>query len=168
MRYLQRTVLASLFFLLPSIALAETPIKSVDEAGNVTYSDKPVENAVSTTVVPVDPALDPERVEEAKKQVDRIKEQADAAEKARKEAAAERQKKEEAAAQRKAAQPEVIIIQEDHGGYPVYNNPPLITPPSRPRPPARPNPPIGSKPDHPAYRPPGSRPPTILPVPQPR
>jgi ABC-type hemin transport system substrate-binding protein len=154
--------LCTLSLALSAMALAETPIKSVDEAGNVTYSDKPLENAVSTTVVPVDPAPDPERVEEARKQVDKIREQADAAEKARKEAEAERRKKEEAAAQLKASQPEVVIIQEDHGGYPVYNNPPLITPPARPRPPA------GSKPDHPAYRPPGSRPPTILPVPKPR
>ncbi|WP_457668808.1 DUF4124 domain-containing protein [Thiolapillus sp.] len=168
MKRSQMVALSSLFFLLPAMTLAETPIKSVDEAGNVTYSDKPVENAVSATVVPVDPAPDPQRVEEAKTRAEKIKEQADAAEKARKEAEAERRDKEEATAQRKASQPEIVIIKEDHGGYPVYNNPPLITPPSRPRPPGRPNPPIGSKPDHPAYRPPGSHPPTILPVPGPR
>ncbi|WP_456404840.1 DUF4124 domain-containing protein [Thiolapillus sp.] len=154
--------ICTLSLALSAMALAETPIKSVDEAGNVTYSDKPVENAISATVVPVDPALDPERVEEARKQVEKIKEQADAAEKARKKAEAERRQQEQAAAQQQASQPEVIIIQEDHGGYPVYNNPPLIKPPARPRPP------IGSKPDHPAYRPPGSRPPTILPIAKPR
>ncbi len=147
--------------LFASTALAQVPVKSVDKAGNVTYADKPAEDAVSTTVVPIDPGPDPSRVEAAQEEVEHIRKQADSAEQERKAEAAKRQAAREAATAKKASQPEVIIIKEDHGGYPVYNNPPLIRPPVRPKPP-------GSGTDHPAYRPPGNRPPTILPVPRSR
>jgi len=131
---------------------AQSPIKSVDEKGQVTYSDKPMEDAVSATVVPVQPGPDEEQVKAARERAERIKEQANKAEAGRKALEEER----EAARERKAATPEVIIKEES--GYPAYyRNPPLITP----------NPPetTPGKPDHPAYRP---RPPATTPVLRPR
>lgn len=150
-----------LCFLYASTIWAQTPVKSVDKAGNITYSDKPVDGALSTTVVPIDPGPDPSQVEAAQEEVEQIRKQADSAEQERKAETAKRKAASEAAAAEKASQPEAIIVEEDHGGYPVYNDPPLIRPPVRPQPP-------GSGTDHPAYRPPGNHPSTILPVPRSR
>jgi hypothetical protein len=154
----------SLSLALSSVCFAQTPIKSVDKSGNVTYSDKPAEDAVSAKKVPIDPAPAPEQIKAAKERVEKIQEQADAAEKSRKEAEAKRLAEQEAARKREEAKPEVIVIKEGHSGYPVYNNPPLITPPPIQKPPQQ-RPP-GNKPDHPAYKPPTATPPTILPIPK--
>jgi hypothetical protein len=147
-----------------SVVQAQTPIKSVDEKGNVTYSDKPAEGAVSTAVVPVSPAPSDEEVQAARDRARQTREQAEKAEADRKALEAKREAERAAARERKAANPEVVIIKEE-GGYPAhYRNPPLITP----------RPPVISpgKPDHPAYQPENPinqpRPPVSIPVIRPR
>ena len=145
-------------------AQAQAPVKSVDEKGNVTYSDKPAEGAVSATVVPVSPGPSDEEVQAAQERVKQTREQAEKAEQERKALEEKRAAERAAAEERKAANPEVIIIREE-GGYPAYyNNPPLITP----RPPGT----SPGKPDHPAYQPENPinkpRPPVSIPVIRPR
>ncbi len=137
-------------------AQAQSLIKSVDEKGQVTYSDKPVQGAVSATVVPIQPGPDEERIKAARERAERISEQADKAAAERQALEDEREAAREAAREKKAATPEIIIKEE--GGYPAYyRNPPLITP----------NPPGTGpgKPDHPVYKP---RPPVTTPVLRPR
>ena len=139
-----------------SLSFAKEPIKSVDKSGNVTYADKPVEDAVSAQKILIEPGPDPEQIEEAKKRTEKIKESADSAAQARKEAEAERLAEQEAARKKKAEDPKIIVIKEEHSGYPIYRNPPLITPPPVQPPPTQ-RPPWG-KPDHPAYKPPREAP----------
>ena len=131
-----------LIFVLTASMAQAAPVKSVDEHGNVTYSDEPVAGAVKTEVVPVDPTPPEERVEAAKERAEEIQELAD---KARQ----ERLKKEELAAKEKAekekAEPKVIVIDNssnDNGGYfyPGYYpgnpvRPPVVRPPNQPKPP---------------------------------
>ena len=155
------------------LAGSQTPIKSVDEQGNVTYSDQPVSDAVKTEVVPVQPGPSEEEVKAAKERLEKTEEMADEARKARE---AREKEREEARKAAEATKPDVVIIKEESGGYyPEYYNPPLITPGRPTKPIHRPNP-SKPNPEHPAYRPPGTRPPmarppvaappTILPVPQ--
>lgn len=146
-----------------SAILGQSPIKSVDEQGNVTYSDRPLPGAVKSETVPVDPAPSEEEVQAARERLEKTEKMAEEARRARE----EKQKKlEEERKAREAAKPEVVIIQEGSGGgyYPEYVNPPLI-PPDRPRPPLQ-KPDRPGQPDHPAYRPPGMRPPVVLPQPR--
>ena len=131
-----------LIFLLTVSTAQAAPVKSVDEHGNVTYSDEPVAGAVATEVVPVDPAPPEERVEAAKERAEEIQRLAD-------EARQERLKKEELAAKERAekakAEPKVIVIdnsKNDNGGYfyPRYYpggpiKPPVVRPPTQPKPP---------------------------------
>ena len=139
---------------------AQTPVKSVDEQGNVTYSDQPVPDAVMTETVPVQSGPSEEEVKAARERIEKTEEMADEARKARE---AREKEREEARRAAEAAKPEVVIIKEESGGYyPEYSSPPLITPGRPTNPIHRPNP-SQPKPEHPAYRPPGTRPPTARP-----
>lgn len=114
---------------------AQTPIKSVDQSGNVTYSDKPTVDAASSTEMQIDAGPTESQIEEAK---ERSKKTIDSAEKAQAERdalAAEREAERQKAAEDRAAQkPEVIII-KDEGYYPAYNPPLGARPPiARPLP----------------------------------
>ena len=153
MKHASHLIIVSLSLMLSTPLVTKPPIKSIDEEGNMTYSDKPVQNTVPATVMPIQPALSEK---EAQEQREKIEKQADSAEADRKKAEARHQAKQEDK-QKKAASPEAVIIKEDDNGsyYPIYDNPPMIRPPVRPRPP-------GFKPDLPIY-PPGERPPTSRP-----
>jgi len=145
--------------------LAGPPMKYVDESGHVIYSDKPVPGAVRSEMVPVAPAPDEEEVKKARERVEKTERMAEEARRAREVREQEREEAREKAAREEKP---VVIIKEEGGGgyYPEYTNPPL----NKPRPPGAPGhrPGIGpGKPDHPAYRPPGARPPvSIQPVPR--
>jgi len=155
-----RYPLLLLTLLMGSWAQAQTPLKSVDEQGNVTYSDQPVPDAVKTEAVPVQPGPSEEEVKAARERIEKTEEMADEARKARE---AREKEREEARRAAEAAKPEVVIIKEESGGYyPEYRNPPLITPGRPTNPIHRPNP-SRPKPEHPAYRPPGASPPTARP-----
>jgi hypothetical protein len=57
--------------------LAQAPIKSVDQAGNVTYSDKPVVGAKSTSNVAIEPGPSGTEIEAAEKRAGEMIKQAD-------------------------------------------------------------------------------------------
>ncbi len=137
---------------------AEAPVKSVDSAGNITYSDKPTADAASSSVVPVDAGPTESQVEAAQQRAEKTSAQADKAQAEREALTNKRASERKQAAQEKSAQmPETI---EESSGYPVYDQP------------LRPKPPIAKPPgnggDHPAYTPPGARPPIVRPRPSPR
>jgi hypothetical protein len=147
-----------------AVVVAQSPVKSIDQAGNVTYSDRPVAGAVSSEAVPVAPAPDPAEVKAAR---ERLKKTGEMAEKARRER--EAREREEARRKAEAAKPEVVILREEGAGgyYPEYVNPPLLNPGPPHRPIGKPGLPAGGRPEHPAYRPPAARPPvSIQPMPR--
>lgn len=71
--FLYGTILVSASFSL----LAQAPIKSVDQAGNVTYSDKPVVGAKSISSVAIEPGPSDAEVEAAEKRAGKMIKQAD-------------------------------------------------------------------------------------------
>jgi len=137
--------------------LAQTPIKSIDQAGNVTYSDRAATDAVSATEVQIDPGPSESQVEESEQRLQRTLDQADQAQAERDALAKKREAERQEAAAKK---PETIVIQKE-GGYPVYN------PSLGSRPPAG-IPPSTGAPQHPIYNPPGTKPPIAVPLPAPR
>lgn len=142
--------------LLPVGLKAQTPIKSIDKAGNVTYSDRPLPDAVSTHTVAVDPGPSENEREAARERTRRTLELLGEAEAQRKAREEEREKKRQAA---KATKPDVVIIKEEvhNDYYSGYGYPPSLRSPLRPKPPLQPELPI--------YRPP-VRPPMVQPVPK--
>lgn len=154
-----------LFILTCSIALAttgslyaQTPVKSVDSAGNVTYSDKPTADAASSSEVPIDASPTESQIEAAKQRADKTRTEADKAQAERKALSSKRESERKEAAREKSAQTPQPI--EESSGYPVYDKP------LKPRPPIAKPP--GNGGDHPAYTPPGARPPVARPMPSPR
>lgn len=135
--------------------LAQTPIKSIDQAGNVTYSDRATADAVSSTEVEIQPGPSESQVEESEQRLQRTVDQADKAQ-AERDALAKRREAERKEAA--ASKPDTIVIKNE-GGYPVYN------PPLGSRPPVG-IPPSTGKPVHPIYKPPAVRPPTATPAPR--
>ncbi|WP_457674991.1 hypothetical protein [Thiolapillus sp.] len=154
---MKKPQLLALLVLCAGSLQAQPPIKSVDQEGNITYSDKPAADAVSTTVVPMDPGPGEEEMKAAQERVKKTREEAEKAAAERKALEEKRAAEKKAAQEQKAARPEVIIIQEESGYPAYYRNPPLITP----RPPGT----APGKPDHPVYKP---RPPVTTPVIRPR
>lgn len=121
--------------------LAAAPIKSVDQSGNVTYSEKPTADAVSSTEMQIDTGPTQNQIEEAKKRSQQIIDSAEKAQAERDALSAERKK----AAEDKAAQTPDVIVIESESGYPAYNRrlgsrPPVATPPIVRPPIARPLP----------------------------
>ena len=74
-----RTIPAILFFLFinPSILVADTIYKSVDEKGNVTYSTTPTQDNAKSTEVEIAPPPSEEQVRAAQQRHDRNKEAAE-------------------------------------------------------------------------------------------
>lgn len=143
-----------LYFVVANILLAG-PVKSVDEHGNVTYSDKPVQGAAAVSKVPIVPGPSEAEVNAAEQQADKtIK----AAKKISQENKAAREKKKGEQEKLKAAADSKQLDTDTTptSNYPYYNRHPV-----RPRPPVyKPRPPV-HKP-----RPPGNRPPVNLPTPR--
>jgi len=131
-----------LYFVVANVVLAG-PVKSVDEHGNVTYSDKPVQGAAAVSKVPIVPGPSEAEVDAAEQQADKtIK----AAEKINQENKAAREKKKAEQAKSKAASDSKQLDATPPSSYP-YRYPVRPYPPvHKPRPP-------GHKP-----RPPGNRP----------
>ena len=172
-RYLP-ALLALLCLAIPG--MAETPVyKSVDEAGNVTYSDRPPSDAVQTETMTIEKPQDTGNTPDAKTRQERMKKQADELARSRKEREAEREKR---AREKTPPSPPAPANPQDertveHDGFywPGYPyRPPAYRPPHRPphqrppgqRPPVKPRPP-GQRP--PAQRPPVQRPPVQRPPP---
>ncbi len=156
------TLLVLLCLAIPG--MAETPVyKSVDEAGNVTYSDRPPSDAVQTETMTIEKPQDTGNIPDAKTRQEQMKKQADELANSRRAREAEREKR----AREKSPPPTPASPQDERAvehdgfywpGYPY--RPPAYRPPHRPpgqRPPVKPRPP--------AQRPPTPRPPppTILP-----
>lgn len=135
-------------------ALAAEVIKSVDESGNISYSNKATADSVSSETVEITPGPSQEEMERARNNLEKTRNMNKELEQARKDLEKERRDEK---ASRAASQPEVVIINES-GGYPTYRRP---VKPARP-----PGSPPGSKGDHPAYKP-GVRPPSVKPRPLP-
>lgn len=137
-----------LYFVVANVVLAG-PVKSVDEHGNVTYSDKPVQGAAAVSKVPIVPGPSEAEVDAAEQQADKtIK----AAKKVNQENKAAQEKKKAEQAKLEATSDS----EQSPSSYPYYN-----------RHPVRPHPPV-HKPRPPGYkpRPPGNRPPVNLPTPR--
>ena len=113
MKEKRKMVLLLAVLAISPLAGSQTPIKSVDEQGNVTYSDQPVPEAVKTEVVPVQPGPSEEEVKAAKERLEKTEEMADEARKARE---AREKEREEARKAAQAAKPDVVIIKEESGG----------------------------------------------------
>ena len=130
-----------LYFVVANVVLA-SPVKSVDEHGNVTYSDKPVQGAAAVSKVSIVPGPSEAEVDAAEQQADKtIK----AAKKINQENKAAREKKKAEQEKSKAASDSKQLDTAPTGNSYYY--------PTRPRPPVlKPRPP-GHKP-----RPPGNRP----------
>lgn len=155
-----RKLLIACGFTLVSVASlhAEIPIKSVDQSGNVTYSDKPTADAVSSTEVQIDAGPSESQVKEAENRSKQTMNAADKAQAERNALTAERKKSAENKADRS---PETVVIGNE-SGYPVYN------PPLGPGPPIAIPPGTGDGAQHPIYTPPVARPPIARPMPSPR
>lgn len=157
--HFSRTLIACAFALTSAAnLLAQTPIKSVDSSGNITYSDKAAADAASSSEVRIDTGPTQSQIDEAQKRSQETIDSANKAQAERDAVSADLEAERKKAAEARAAQkPEVIIIKEE-GRYPVYN------PPLGSRPPV--GIPPGSGPEHPAYRPPAVRPPIARPSPR--
>ena len=141
---------------------AEIPIKSVDQSGNVTYSDSPTADAVSSTEVQIDAGPSESEVEEAEKRSRQTIDAADEAQAERDALTAKRDAERKKAAQDRADQaPETVVIGNE-SGYPAYD------PPLGSRPPIAIPPGTGDGAQHPIYTPPVARPPIARPMPSPR
>ena len=81
LKHASHLIIVSLSLMLSTPLVTKPPIKSIDEEGNMTYSDKPVQNTVPATVMPIQPALSEK---EAQEQREKIEKQADSAEADRK------------------------------------------------------------------------------------
>lgn len=121
---------------------ANSPVKSVDADGNVTYSDKPVSNSATVTKVPIHSGPSDNEIEAARQQAQKniqTAEQIDASNAAEKKQAALKPKP---ATKPQQKQPDIIINANPQ--RPVYG-----IPPRRP----------GSR--LPLQRPPGTNPPPV-------
>jgi hypothetical protein len=127
--------------------LAEVPIKSVDQSGNVTYSDKATVDAVSSTEVQINAGPTESQLDEAQKRSEQTIDSAAQAQAQRDALSAERKK----AKQDKAAQTPDVVVIEGESGYPAYN------PPLGSRPPIA-IPPGNGGAQHPIYTPPAAVP----------
>ena len=145
-----------------ALLIASTPAftqvyRSVDEQGNVIFSDSPPEDAVEVTPVEIRPGPDDTQVRATRERLDAQREALESreAERAAEEARRreERLRQREAQAQRQAAQPASSEASDPDARawwYRGQQPPPRPQPPIA-RPPAeRPRPPGG---DHPAFRP---------------
>ncbi len=142
-----------------SASANNTPVKSIDEDGHVTYSDQPVPGASSIKKIAIEPGPSASEIDaaqqQAKKSIITAKKIDDANEEERKKRAASN-------AERRAQRTKNETVKDNYTRYP-YNNvwprPPIYRPPGY-RPPARPplRPPVSSPP---GYRPPGIQPPPI-------
>lgn len=141
-------------------AATEEVYKSIDASGAVTYGDRPLEDAIATEALPVEPGPSEQEVESARARAEQAIQQADELAQAR----AEKQQAREQRSQQ--AQPTYIVIDRGEDGRPVYG---WSRYPHRPWPPGQPYPPAWPGPgDHPAYRPRPPVYPTPLPEPPPR
>jgi len=148
--HFSRILITSAFTLTVAASLlAQTPIKSVDSSGNVTYSDKATADAASSSEVQIDTGPTQSQIDEAQKRSQKTIESATKAQAERDALSADLEAERKKAAEARAAQkPEVIIIKEE-GRYPVYNPPLGLRPPV--------GIPPGSGPEQPVYRPPAVR-----------
>ncbi len=142
--------------LFPALSPAETIIKSVDEEGNVTFSDQPPAQGQQheTIRLQVDRPSEAE-AEAARKRHEQLSKTADtlARERRKKEEARRRQAAEQR--KRELEQPQVIVIEKDQGDPYYWPGAPVR--PVRPIKPGQP----GIRP--PGQRPPGQRPPVVRP-----
>ena len=150
-------LLAITLLLLPTVLHAQV-YRSVDEAGNVTFSDNPPEGAVEVAPVEIPPGPPADQVREAQEraeanrlQLDQLRSEREAEEAKRRE---ERLRRLEEQALRNAARPQSPPASAD--GDPDarawwrYYGQPVVPSPRPPIDRPRPRPPGG---DHPAYRP---------------
>ncbi len=156
MSYRRKLIVSGFILTSATNLLAESPIKSIDRADNVTYSDRPTAGAASSTEVQIDAGPTESQVAAAKKRAQKIIESADKAQADRKALVRERQQQREKDAQDNAAQEPDVIGIENENRYPAYYPPPVSRPPVAIPP--------GGGPEHPVYRPPSIQPPIAWPL----
>ena len=133
-------LMAVLMAVVSGLVTAAEVYKSVDEAGNVTYSSEPPEDSVKVDNVEVAPGPSEESVKKAQEAHEKTKQTANAIDKENKELEAKRahERKEaeaEEAKKHEVTETEVYRHQNTIGGHPI------IVPP-RPVPPIAPPPPV--------------------------
>lgn len=148
-------LLLSVSLLLPSAACGEDAIyKSVDEAGNVTYSSQPPAGAAKVEEVQVPAGPSEEAIQESLKRTKDMEKEADARyeammERRRQDAEAQKKKQEEAQAAEKQRQLEEAA--KESASEPDYY---YVWPDwRRPRPPYPPHPPVPPHPPGPPHPP---------------
>lgn len=72
-----KVVLGCMLIVSPVSLLANSPVKSIDSAGNVTYSDKPVADAQAVTKVPIQTGPSASEIDAAQQQARESIKQAD-------------------------------------------------------------------------------------------
>ncbi|RLA23463.1 MAG: hypothetical protein DRQ61_03780 [Gammaproteobacteria bacterium] len=129
---------------IPYCLQAETPVKSVDQAGNVTYSDKPVVGAASVSKVPIEPGPSGVEIDAAKQRAGEKIKRADQAQ-VKRDALTKAQE-----AERKAEKSSRVTVEKvEAGGQSYYDNNRFVRPIVKPP---------GDRPDRPVGRPPVNRP----------
>ncbi len=143
----------SAVFLITSFHVVAGPVKSVDEKGHVTYSDKPVPGAASVSKIPIVDGPSAAEVEAAKQQADNNINAAKKIDKENKAALAKQQaekKKIPVTTEQKQTETGINTPTGDYyGSNPNYN-----------RPAHKPRPPI-NRPRPPGNKPPANRPPPV-------
>ncbi len=147
-------LISSILFFMSTPSQTNSPVKSVDAEGNVTYSDKPVANAKKVTKVPIHKGPSDNEINAAQQQANKnIKaaKQIDEKNAAEKEKRQAKQKAEQAAQTPPPLQPDVIYTGGTRIARPPYGNRP------------KPVHPIVPIPSHPINRPGINPPPANLP-----
>ncbi len=152
-----RATTTMLLLLAASLSAHAQVYRSVDEQGNVIFSDSPPEDAVEVAPIEIRPGPSDDQVRQTQERLDAQhevlaeQEAARAAEEARRRE--ERMRQREAQAQRQAAQSGQTQASDPDARawwYRGHRPPPRPSPPIARPPPSRPRPPGG---DHPAFRP---------------
>ena len=127
--------------LLPATLSAQGPIKSLDASGNVTYSDRPTTDAVSSEEIAIEPGPTEEQIEAAKERTDRLQNQADEARSQRESLSQQRAAEQESRPKKEVeSEPETVKPSGYYGTVlpgspPVRPQPPIARPPiNRPSP----------------------------------
>jgi len=118
-----------------SIAIAQPLYKSVNDQGEVTFSDSPLPNAVEVQEIQVQPGPSEARQQEAAERIKRMESQANELGAANAERAQQRQQAQQQAGEKQASETEVQPVTDYNNGYRYPNRPlypPVIKPPVRP------------------------------------
>lgn len=149
--FISATLLSNILLISPQNLFADGPVKSVDQSGNVTYSDKPVPDAVEVSKVPIIPGPSESEVNAAQQQAEKNITAAKKVDQKNKEQQAKKKAQQQSSAKEQKGTNTTTQTDQQPNTYPIYY-PPRNRAPGH-RPPGKP----------PAHKPP-NRKPVQLPV----